>query len=202
MLYWESSFKKLIKYKKYRELYDIHKIECWGSVVVTGAILSVCYRICYILGVIEFIDIFAPILMDIGIAMIGFLGFVVGGLAILTGLISSKVMGKLIKDEKIEPLERILLSFYLLGIICAIFIFGTIVLYFFSHVPAEAVFIATIIATAIMTYLLSFIVIYSTKLIGDSIDLFIIMSRMATKLEDNTDTNEVQKNRDSYVDKQ
>lgn len=53
-----------------------------------------------------------------------------------------------------------------------------------------------------MTYLLSFIVIYSTKLIGDSIDLFIIMSRMATKLEDNTDTNEVQKNRDSYVDKQ
>lgn len=140
MLYWESSFKKLIKYKKYRELYDIHKIECWGSVVVTGAILSVCYRICYILGVIEFIDIFAPILMDIGIAMIGFLGFVVGGLAILTGLISSKVMGKLIKDEKIEPLERILLSFYLLGIICAIFIFGTIVLYFFFACSSRGCF--------------------------------------------------------------
>ena len=42
----------------------------------------------------------------------------------------------------------------------------------------------------------------STKLIGDSIDLFIIMSRMATKIEDNTDANEVQKNGDSYADKQ
>lgn len=201
MPYWKSSFRKLIIYKKYQELYDIRKIECWGSVVVTGTTILVCGYICYISSTTEFIDMFAPILMDIGIAMIGFLGFVVGGLAILTGLISSKVIGKLIKDEKIEPLERILLSFYLLGIICAIFIFGTIVLYFFSHVPAEASFIATIIATAIMTYLLSFIVIYSTKLIGDSIDLFIIMSRMATKLENNIDANEVQKNRSSYADK-
>lgn len=91
------------------------------------------------------------IITGIGFAMIGFLGFVVTGLAILTGAISSKIVKRLQVRKKLDALERILLSFYLLESVCAM---------------------------AIYSYFTFFSIFYAVKLIGNCLELFILINEM------------------------
>jgi len=183
---WKSSSEKFISYGKYKDLFDRKSIECWLSVAIAFvlSILSGVICNCNKTGQIEYINNIVPIAVDIAIALIGFLGFIVAGLAIMTGLVSNKVLGRLKEHDKLKNLEKVLLSFYLLGIVCAVFVFGAFLAEYISQLPMQPIIWATVLLTWLLTYLLIFTVIYSVKLIGDCIDLFLIINQMEEE-EDN-----------------
>ena len=91
-------------------------------------------------------------------ALIGFLGFIVTGLTILTGAISSKVVKHLQDRNKMLPLEKILLSFYLLGLISTFEILFIIFLHFICLLPLPSIKIIDVIILSILTYFTTFIV--------------------------------------------
>ncbi len=119
-----------------------------------------------------------------GMTLIGFLGFIVTGLAILTGAISSKVVKHLQDRNKMLPLEKILLSFYLLGLVTAFEILFIIFLHFINLLPFPSIKIIDIIILSLLTYFTVFIIFYAVKLIGNCLELFYILNNMQI-IEDN-----------------
>ena len=182
----DVSFAKLIKLKKYRDLVDFKSIECVvaliSTIVFDGMILVWnCYENCN-----DIVNSIATIIDGIGIALIGFLGFIVTGLAILTGAISSKIVKRLQVRSKMEALDRILLSFYLLGIISAFIVLISFFLHLIIALPIEDNLVFVIILGTIYSYFTVFTVFYAVKLIGNCLELFMIINEMQV-LEENDD---------------
>ena len=96
----DSSYKKLIQMKKYKDLYDFSSLECRVAITVT-ILLDIIFVICsFYIGKDVVAERCVELLDEIGIALLGFLGFVVSALAILTGTISSKVVKRLQDRDK------------------------------------------------------------------------------------------------------
>ena len=121
----DTSFQKIFTLKKYRDLYDFSSLECRVA-LISSILLDITFIICacYI-GLDNTVGKCIEVLDNIGISLIGFLGFIVTGLAILTGAISSKVVKRFQDGNKMVALERILLSFYLIGIISAFLVIAS-----------------------------------------------------------------------------
>ncbi|MDR0825246.1 MAG: hypothetical protein LBN74_09140 [Prevotella sp.] len=120
------------KYNKVKDCFDRSSLECndafFGAAII---IIALYYSINN--NTIENINsIFVTLTKDVAISLIGFLGFTVSGLAILTGVISQKIVQKVISVNKKEHLEKLLLSFYFLGIVTGIVIIGLFLLYLLS----------------------------------------------------------------------
>ena len=141
----------------------------------------------YFYGENEFIVKCMPILDNIGIALIGYLGFIVTGLAILTGAVSSKVVKRLEDRNKIKSLEIILLSFYLIALVDAFVILGILFVHFVVEIPIDSIWLVNIILMSIFVYLIVFIIFYSVKLIGNCIELFYIINGISLIQEKNVD---------------
>lgn len=175
----DSSYKKMIEMDKVKDLYDFSSIECRAAVIGT-IILDIIFIICSINVGIDEVAVGCVTLLDnIGIALIGFLGFTVSALAILTGAISSKVVKMLKSRDKMAALERILLSFYLMGMVCAVEIMIAFVLHFLVQIPVHSIFIVNIIIMSGMSYMTIFVIFYSVKLIGNCLELFYIVNSFA-----------------------
>lgn len=174
----DSSLKKIIEYKKYKDLYDFYSLECRVALLMM-VIMDITFATLktksdtntIILDYISYLD-------TIGIALIGFLGFIVTGLAILTGAISSAVVKRLQEKKKIQALEKILLSFYLLGLVSAIIIILSFILHFVSKLPFNSIGQLNIILLSFISYLIVFSIFYAVKLIGNCLELFFIISNM------------------------
>lgn len=174
----DISFSKLCKLKKYKDLFDFRSIECIVSIISVIIINVIFYIAEKHLGLDTLVNEGVAFIDNIGMTLIGFLGFIVTGLAILTGAISSKVVKHLQDRDKMKPLEKILLSFYLLGIITAFEILCIIFLHFICLLPLPSIKIINIIVLSMLTYLTIFIVFYAVKLIGNCLELFYILNNM------------------------
>ncbi len=179
----DSSFEKIIKYKKYEDLYDLSSIECRIALLVTFIIDIIFVLSIKKIGENNVIEDGVSYLDTVGMALIGFLGFIVTGLAILTGAISSTVVKRLQERNKIQALEKILLSFYLLGLVSATIISMAFVFHFISKLPFGSMWQITIVLISIIGYLVVFSVFYAVKLIGNCIELFYIISSMQIVIE-------------------
>lgn len=174
----DTSFKKIFTLKKYKDLYDFSSLECRIALIFTFS-LNVLFFICsYCLELDTVVLECINVLDNIGISLIGFLGFIVTGLAILTGAISSKVVKRFKAGNKMDALERILLSFYLIGLIGATIIALTFILHFIALLPFHSNWIINILLLSILSYLIIFIIFYSVKLIGNCIELFYIINSL------------------------
>lgn len=174
----DTSFKKLISLGKFKDLIDYKSLEVSISVFTTllvEIILLIWNRHENLNKILSALD---STITGIGFAMIGFLGFVVTGLAILTGAISSKIVKRLKVRKKMNVLERILLSFYLLGFVCAIVILFSIIFHLLILLPLDTCLIVIIIALAIYSYFTCFAIFYAVKLIGNCLELFILINEM------------------------
>lgn len=181
----DSSYKKLFEMKKYKDLYDFSSLECRVAIVST-ILLDIVFIICaYYIGANAMAELCVELLNDIGITLIGFLGFVVSALAILTGSISSKIVKKLKDRNKMLALERIMLSFYLMGLVSAFVVIIDFFLYFIIEIPVNSVFALNVLLLSILSYLIIFIVFYAVKLIGNCLELFYIINEMQL-IDDNT----------------
>lgn len=183
----DSSYKKLFEMKKYKDLYDFTSLECRVAIVMM-VVFDIVFCICssYI-GADVVVGKCVELLDDIGIELIGFLGFVVSALAILTGAISSKVVKRLQDRKKMDALERIMLSFYLMGLVGAFVIIVALILHFLIAIPVKSIFIIDIVLVSLLSYLFVFIIFYAVKLIGNCLELFYIVNRMLLIEESNID---------------
>jgi len=191
----DSSFKKIIGYKKYKDLYDFSSIECRVALFVMIILDTIFLISIKELGVDSVVSDYISYLDTIGISLIGFLGFIVTGLAILTGAISSKIVKRLQDRNKIQSLEKILLSFYLLGFISAIVIILSFIFHFLGNLPFNSMWQYDLIILSLISYLIIFSVFYAVKLIGNCLELFYIISNMqiVNDIKENTRLNIRQK---------
>ena len=180
----DSSYKKLFELEKYKDLYDFSSLEC--RIAVIGMILlDIVFAVCsFSVGVDETVIKAVSLLDDIGIALIGYIGFTVSALAILTGAISSKVVNIIKTRNKMVVLERILLSFYLMGIVVVLV---ALILHFIVEIPVASIFMINLIGISILSYLIIFILFYSVKLIGNCLELFYIVNGYELLDEEKTD---------------
>lgn len=174
----DSSFRKIIELRKYKDLYDFSSIECRAALLIM-MVLDIIFLISVkLLDPESIVSDYISYLDNIGMALIGFLGFIVTGLAILTGAISSTIVKKLQDRNKIQALERILLSFYLLGLISACIIIFTFIFHFLKILPIKTIWKLDVVLLSIMSYFTVFSIFYAVKLIGNCLELFYIVSNM------------------------
>lgn len=180
----DSSFKELMHYKKYKDLYDKNSIE--GVVSKYGAVLFTLI-ICILINKVDIEDtntIIRSLTKDIAISLIGLLGFVVTGLAILTSAISNKLMNILYQKGKVEHIKKILLSFYLLSISIGICIVLNLLLYVISFFYIDINIYLFILVTLVCSYLLIFIIFYSIALVGNCVQIFTIINMPIIEKDD------------------
>ncbi len=180
----DESFSKIFKLKKYRDLFDLKSVECIVALISTVAFEVIILIWSSRQECNEIVTSMSAIIDGIGIAFIGFLGFVVTGLAILTGAISSKIVKRLQIRNKMQALVRILLSFYLLGLVSAFIVLGSLLLHFVIALPLDSNIAGVIIVSAIYSYFTVYAVFYAVKLIGNCMELFIIINEMQIAVED------------------
>lgn len=174
----DTSYKKILTMKKYKDLYDFSSLECRIAFIIM-IILDIIFIMCsYNIGLDTTINECVKILDNIGFSLIGFLGFIVTGLAILTGAISSKIIKRLQDRNKMRALEKILLSFYLIGLVSAFLTAVIFILHFISILQIHSVLFIDIIIFSIISYFIVFTIFYAVKLIGNCLELFLIINSM------------------------
>lgn len=105
---------------------------------------------------------------------VGLLGFIISGLAIFTGTITSKLIKNVDNDEKFASLMGILFSFYFIGAFIGISVILYIIIYFFLW--SELIFELRLfmVMSLIVSYFFIFSILYSVSLLGTCLRLFLV----------------------------
>lgn len=181
----DSSFKKIFKYKKYKDCFDVESLEC--NCAFWGAAVSVLFL--YIMfknsGIEQINTLLVSLTKDIAISLVGFLGFTVAGLAILTGAISQKVIKKVSARNKKDNLEKILLSFYLLGFVISVVIVELIWAFIFATSNLIINLPLILFISFFNAYFFIFILFYSVKLVGNCLEIFFIVNDSDIEIKEN-----------------
>lgn len=171
-----DSMMKIFKYKKYQDFYDRKALECIISLVCSMGSIVLSYSFLKYNDVVQFTQSLSSFLSSMGLALIGFLGFIVTGLAILTGAISSKVVQVINSIGKKERLDKILLSFYFLGVITLMDILLTLCGNAVILLDIAISKVVLYIYCFITTYCIVFVLAYAVKLIGNCLDIFSLVN--------------------------
>lgn len=176
--YYNSGYIKLLKNtKKYKEFY-------YGPEALMAFLLSIVVSIIFIkifkdIDNNKFNEMIRNVLMNLSIALIGMLGFIVGGLAILSGTIPNKIIKKIEKENKIKSLIGIFFSFYFIGSLIGISICGFLTMYLLTYIdlPINDKYVGTI--SFIFSYLFTFNIFYAIALLGTCIKIFMVNYRFS-----------------------
>lgn len=169
----KTRFLSLLKItSKWKELYK-------SKEAILSFIISILSSIiwCYIFDTVS-IDVFNQIIREFTLsifsALIGMLGFIISGLAILTGTITKKLIDSINNKGLVKHLISILYSFYFIGAFIGVVIFAYILMYLlsFSDLPATYFYVAII--SFILSYLFCFAILYSIALLGTCLRIFIL----------------------------
>lgn len=179
-----TSIRKLDKWK---DLIDLNATDVRCSIIV-ALIVTVLFFACYCKnGIEDSIRLYTELVKDICIAYVGLIGFIITGLALLTGAISSRVVNFIYKRQKKEALQRILLSFCLLGIVIAIVIISGLIVWIMGQLQMETCIIIDALIVFILGYMVAFSLFYSVKLIGNCLALFNIVNDIEIHEEESSE---------------
>lgn len=168
-----NSFRSmLLDTRKYRELYKTNeaKVAICCAIFFTADIHFLIVSTTFS----EMIEVSRDILGILISGMLGLLGFLVTGLAMMASIITQKAVKKIDSEGKTKSLAGILFSFYFEGAMVGLNIFLMIFFYIFlaSNVHIQAC--AFIFATLCMTYIFSFTILYAVTLLGSCINFFFV----------------------------
>ncbi|WP_097026166.1 hypothetical protein [Clostridium peptidivorans] len=187
----ESSFSRIVRYKKYRDIYNTNTMEVRVSLISSIIITMLITLVFNQANIVDINNLMREMTKEIAIVLIGFLGFVISGLAILTSAISNKFINILKKQDRINVIEKILLSFYLLGIIVGVDIISSLIMYITTYSTYSYNIFCIGICSFLYTYTIVFIIFYSIALIGNCIEIFKIINMVDEDInEGNTNIND------------
>jgi len=115
--------------------------------------------------------------------LIGLFGFLISGLAVLTGMISKRVT-VLIDDKKAShALLELLFSFFFEGAIIAACIVGIVFAYIILHIDQPTIIGLFISYGLILAYFFWFSILYGVGLIGTCINIFFLNVKCEIEIE-------------------
>ena len=142
-----------------------------GIAIAFAVIVREAYQVS---PIADFLNGIRTALITLGAALLGVLGFLIGGLAIISGTISNKILKKINSEEKFNHLMEIVFTFYFDGSLIGVTLLNFITLYFCSYtdwlISAKSVFFITLFSG----YLFWFSVIYSIMLLGTCLRLLLL----------------------------
>lgn len=119
----DSTFTLLCQKKKIKGLFNIRTIEVTISLIVSLIITIILFNLLKAVNIKDINELIRSLSKDLAVAMIGLIGFVISGLAILTSAVSNRVMNIIkSRSNKIDKLITIFVSFYFEGILIGILI--------------------------------------------------------------------------------
>lgn len=166
-----NTFLSLLKDShKYYELYDSFaaKISFILTVMSVGCLwyLLVTIDIEIVNGLLK------NMLLTLAAGLIGLLGFLITGLAMMTTVVTQKTINKLDEMDSIEDLVEVLYSFYFEGGMVGVTIAGLVLTYLFIHIQAETIHWLYLLWSVFLSYFFWFSITYSIGLLGTCINIF------------------------------
>lgn len=172
---YRSLFKTLGK-PKY--IFDIKKFEVYFSVLCSLLITSVVSIFAFTNIQVGKTDTIVTttqnILLNATFGLLGMLGFIISGLAIISGTIGYKVTRQMIIEEKFKSLLSILFSFYYIGRFVGILIIFFIGAYFSLGISLPFNLYFYLIVCLALSFSLFFAIFFSVSLLGTCINMFVL----------------------------
>jgi len=165
-------------------LFTFNKFECYMSLFITIVFFIIMHFVYSSNDAEKLTSILQSVILNVGIALLGMLGFIVGGLAIISGTIGNKIAHAINKEGKFDKLLSILFSFYYIGFVVAILI----VLFFFSYflvsIHYSFNYYLYAIISVVLCYLFFFSIFFCVSLLGTCINMFVINFNYSEDKED------------------
>lgn len=177
----DSIFNEFFKSKKWKEIYDVNSLEVVISLIVTMIVSVLVYEILNNSSMNEINTIIRTLTKDIAISLMGLMGFLITGLAILISGISSKVMNLITERKKDKTMNKIFLGFYFEGLIIGILMVILLIAYIISFFDRPLNIRFCMVMVIILTYLVVFTIFYSVGLIGNCISVFRIVNNYSVE---------------------
>ncbi|WP_310854802.1 hypothetical protein [Paenibacillus taichungensis] len=174
-----------IKMRSSRELYkmsfkrnpliDFRKFESYISLIFSLVFTVIVYFYVSSNSEVEYITSNTKdIVLYTIFGLLGMLGFIISGLAIISGTIGHNVTKNIIKAKKFNSLLKIMFSFnylgHLLGFLIVVFIF----IYFILSINSPFVKWAYISISAMLSYAIFFVIFFAISLLKTCLDIFVI----------------------------
>lgn len=169
-------FKKFIKYKKYKELLDFNSLESKISLIFSIIFCLLFYFILTTSTIDDINNITRALTKDVAIAILGLLGFLIAGLAILLSSITPNIVYNIKSYKKYNCLYSIFLGFYFEGLLIGFTILLLIIFHLSTYINWNINFNLFIIPAFLLSFLVIFILFYSISLIGNCISIFEIVN--------------------------
>lgn len=154
---------------------DIKKFEVYFS-LICACILSIVLLFIVIYSdsneITDIIEISRSVLLSATFGLLGLLGFIISGLAIISGTIGNKITTKIIQENKYKSLLSILFSFVYIGRLIGILIVVLITAYYLTSVPMSFNTYLFIGFVFILSYSLFFSVFFAVSLLITCINIF------------------------------
>jgi len=150
------------------------KFECRASLAVATVVTIVMYFVYATNTGLATTLVLQNLALYIGAALLGMLGFLVGGLAIISGTISNKVAHTINVAGKFDSLLAIMFSFYYEGAVIGVLIFLYLFAYLIVSIGGSYVVPVLLIISFVLSYGLCFAVCFAVSLLGTCINMFII----------------------------
>lgn len=172
----------LIKTRKYRDL--IWSKEAFFCAVISIVITSI--AVCIIdnnepIGKVHQIIPIAQSLLTLIIGgFFSLLGFIIGGLALITGTISERVIREVDKEGNIEELISVIFNFYFSGMVTGLTLVFTIMNYLITFIQLPFNFPVFLVATFILVYMIVFSIVYAVMLLGTCIRILLLRYHVLT----------------------
>lgn len=183
----DNSLKDIITLKKYKDIYDIKSIEVIIALVISIVMIFILLFNVNKSNISKIMDDLINILDALAVGLIGLLGFVIAGLALITSTLSNKLFKFIEANGKSDSLKRILLSFYLLGIILAFVIIASIIIHIWVYIIGGSDKGLFLLITFLFSYMIIFSILYSVKLVGNCYELFLIINNLNDAIESESD---------------
>ena len=175
-----SFFKFFMLVEAYKELYQCESRWALGLTLIISIVLYTTNTILQ-----NAYDLLA-ILVPLGVASIGLIGFLFSGLALMSAIISVKTINVIDKDKKIKPIAGILFSFFYCGGIIISSLFLSIILYLYFRLLISG-FIninmdwVILVLMSLVIYFYIYSIIYTVALLGACLKLFFLNIKYENK---------------------
>ncbi|MDQ0202492.1 hypothetical protein [Pectinatus haikarae] len=123
---------------------------------------------------LQMTDVIKNIFLMLVPGLIGLLGFLVAGLAMMASIITKEAILKIDEKKKSKSLVGILFSFYFEGFIVGLNIVLMILSYILVSFPQKINFYIFMILAFLISYIFWFSIIYAITLLGTCINFFFV----------------------------
>ncbi|WP_432748906.1 hypothetical protein NXG61_08450 [Pectinatus haikarae] len=167
-----SFYSMLCITKKYKELYKSKESKL--TFILAMASIIILYLLYDEIFSLQMTDVIKNIFLMLVPGLIGLLGFLVAGLAMMASIITKEAILKIDEKKKSKSLVGILFSFYFEGFIVGLNIVLMILSYILVSFPQKINFYIFMILAFLISYIFWFSIIYAITLLGTCINFFFV----------------------------